>query len=129
MKTFTIAIQVSKEDLDELQHVNNVRYVQWIQDVAKAHWMQLAPEDILANYFWVVTNHNIDYKASAVMEDVISITTYVKESEGVISTRVVEMYNSETDKLIVRSETKWCLMDKKTGRPTRIPQHIKDIFN
>ncbi|MCJ7756968.1 MAG: thioesterase, partial [Gillisia sp.] len=31
---YEIGIKVTKEDLDELQHVNNVRYVQWIQDIA-----------------------------------------------------------------------------------------------
>jgi len=35
---YEMELKVTKEDLDELQHVNNVRYVQWIQDIAKAHW-------------------------------------------------------------------------------------------
>ena len=29
---------VSKQHLDDLNHVNNVQYLYWAQEVAKAHW-------------------------------------------------------------------------------------------
>lgn len=63
MKTFQFT--VTKEDLDELNHVNNIRYIQWIQDIAKAHWQQIATDDIYNSYFWVVRKHVVAYKASA----------------------------------------------------------------
>ena len=54
MESFEKLIKVTKEDLDELQHVNNVRYVQWVQDAAEAHWMSKASAQILEHYFWVM---------------------------------------------------------------------------
>ena len=129
MRSFTQTIQVAMEDLDELNHVNNVRYVQWIQDMAKAHWLSEAGDDLLNNYFWVVVQHKIDYKAPAVLYDYINLKTYVTDTKGVRSTRVVEMYNSETNRLIVKSETIWCLMSVKTRRPCKIPSEIKTLFN
>ena len=38
MTVFEVTHTVISDDLDDLLHVNNVRYVQWVQDIAKAHW-------------------------------------------------------------------------------------------
>jgi len=54
MQTYEKTIQVSKEDLDELNHVNNVRYVQWIQDIAKEHWQFKAPAIMKKGIIWYV---------------------------------------------------------------------------
>ena len=128
MRSYTHTIQVGIEDLDDLNHVNNVRYVQWIQDIARAHWISEATEDLLNDYFWVVLQHSIEYKAPAVLYDYINIKTYVTKADGVKSTRVVEMFHSETNALLVRSETVWCLMDSKSKRPARINEKIRDLF-
>ena len=29
---------VNKEHLDDLNHVNNVQYLYWAQEIAKTHW-------------------------------------------------------------------------------------------
>ena len=129
MDVFEYQITVTKDDIDELNHVNNVRYVKWVNDAAKMHWQKNTPSEINNNYYWVVLSHTIDYKSSAFLNDVIIIKTYVAKSEGVKSTRIVEMYNSKTDKLLVKSETIWCLIDAKTNGPTRITNEIASLFN
>lgn len=129
MQIFHKQITVSKADLDQLNHVNNVRYVQWVQDIAEAHWLKNATKDMLDNYFWVLVKHTIDYKGQAFLNDTIAIKTFVTVSEGVTSVRKVEMYNQSTKKIIITSETKWCLLDAKTQRPTRITPKIADLFN
>ena len=129
MQVFQKTITVSKADLDQLNHVNNVRYVQWVQDIAEEHWLKNATEDILSNYFWVLVSHHIEYKSQAVLEDVLMLKTYVSKSEGLSSIRHVEIYNSTTHKLVVTSETKWCLMSMENKRPTRIPEAIASLFN
>lgn len=129
MQTFTKTITVAKTDLDQLNHVNNVRYVQWIQDIAEAHWLQNATKNIQDNYFWVVVSHFVEYKSSALLNDIIEVKTYVTKSEGVTSTRVVEMYNKVNNKLIAKAETVWCLMSKTKQRPARITPEIASLFN
>ncbi len=129
MQIFEKLITVTKDDLDELNHVNNVRYVKWVNDVAKEHWLQNASEDICKEYFWVLISHNIEYKNSALLNDIIKLKTYVIKTEGVTSTRIVEMYHNKTQKLLIKSETKWCLMSSKTLRPTRINLEIVNLFN
>ncbi|WP_044398585.1 thioesterase family protein [Lacinutrix sp. Hel_I_90] len=129
MHTFTKTITVTKDDLDELNHVNNVRYVQWVNDIAKAHWLQSASTTIVANYFWVLVSHTIQYKRAAVLNDKILIKTYVVSSNGATSTRLVEMYNKTSNRLLATSETNWCFMSSQTQKPTRITEEVKALFS
>ena len=129
MQLFETQITVTKVDLDELKHVNNIRYVDWVNRIAKLHWEKNTSQEMRNNYFWVLLNHFIEYKRPAFLGDVIKFKTYVTKSEGVTSLRTVEMYNSNTNKLLAKSETKWCLMDANTNRPTRINEEIVDLFN
>ncbi|WP_396600871.1 acyl-CoA thioesterase [Algibacter sp. R77976] len=129
MSTFETSLVVTKAHIDDLNHVNNVHYVQWVQDIAKAHWQSKASEDIQAKYGWFLLSHFIEYKSAAVLNDTINLKTYIAKVEGVKYTRIVEMYNATNNKLLAKSETKWCFINLKTERPSRIPQEIVDLFD
>ncbi|CAN5517906.1 hypothetical protein BH10ACI1_BH10ACI1_25700 [soil metagenome] len=51
---------VPKSDIDEQNHVNNVAYVRWIQDVAIAHWKNAATSEMQENFTWIIVRHEID---------------------------------------------------------------------
>lgn len=129
MQIYETTIAVAEEDLDELNHVNNVRYVQWVQEVAKKHWLSKASEQITDNYFWIMLSHYIEYKHPALLNDVIKLKTYVIKSEGVISTRVVEIINNKTNKLLAKSETTWCFISSNTLKPVRITDEVIKLFH
>lgn len=128
MQTFEKTITVSKDDIDDLNHVNNVRYVQWVQDIAKEHWLTYATKDILENYSWFLVNHFIEYKSPALLGDQLLLKTFVSKVAGVSTIRHVEITNAKTNQLIVNSKAKWCLIDNKTQRPTRIIPEIDVLF-
>jgi acyl-CoA thioester hydrolase len=128
MLIFEKKITVSKEDLDARNHVNNVRYVQWVQDIAEENWTNNTSKIIRNTYYWVMLSHYIQYKAEAVLGDELQLKTFVTKAEGLRSTRIVEIYNLKTNKLLSSSETNWCLMSHKTHKPTRITQDIIDLF-
>lgn len=129
MQIFQKTIIVSEDDLDDLNHVNNVRYVQWVQDIAKEHWLAYASKSILDTYSWFLVNHFIEYKSEALLGDRLLLKTFVPKVEGVSTTRHVEIINAATEQLIVRSKAKWCLIDSKSKRPTRITEDIANLFN
>lgn len=128
MKTFELNIHVTSKDIDELHHVNNVVYVQWVQDVAKAHWESLAPKEVQDKYIWMVLRHEVDYRGQAKEGDVLMAKTWVAWSEGVKSERHVEIINKETGKVIAKAKTLWCLLDAQTKRPKRIESDITSVF-
>lgn len=128
MLIFEKIITVSTEDLDARNHVNNIRYVQWVQDIAEENWIDNTSSTIRETYYWVMLSHHIQYKAEAVLGDELLLKTFVTKSEGLRSTRIVEIYNQNTSKLLSSSETIWCLMSHETNKPTRITQEIIDLF-
>ena len=129
MKVLEKKILVSKNDLDDLNHVNNVVYIQWIQKIAKEHWEKLASNEILDNYYWVLLEHQIKYLYPALLDDKIRIKTYIDSTEEIKSSRIVEIYNNDTNRLLVNSRTIWCLINFKTNKPVRIPDEIRQVFN
>mgnify|MGYP000103129096 CR=1 FL=1 len=122
-------ITVAADDLDELAHVNNVRYLQWIQDISKEHWQILVSSEIQKNMVWVVMRHEIDYKNAAILHDELRIKTHIVSSRGATSIRAVEIVNTKTNTTIVRSRTQWCLLNSATFKPMRIPNNIIAIFS
>lgn len=127
---FEQTIKVTKDDLDELEHVNNVRYVQWIQDIAKAHWEKRAPEEMKKEFFWVVIRHEVDYKQQAFLEDELLLKTFIGDQTHVTSTRHVTILNlnKETGKVLVEAKSTWCLMNLETKRPFKITPQMLQIF-
>ena len=88
----------------------------------------MTTEAIHQSLIWVVRNHNITYHKSAVLGNTMLINTYIAKNQGPISTRVVEIKNKETDELLVKAVTEWCLLDAQTFRPKRVPEEIQALF-
>lgn len=125
---FEQRLKVENSHLDEQNHVNNVQYVQWVQDVAKAHWESRAPQEFQEKYFWIVVRHEIDYKQQAFLNEEILLQTYVSETSHVKSLRHVIIKNAKTQKVLVEAKTTWALMDKESQKPTKIAEELKKIF-
>lgn len=121
-------IEVTKEHIDELNHVNNVVYVKWIQDISREHWCDVLEPGLSRTYIWVVVNHFVEYKRPSLLGDTLIAETYIQNLEGSTSNRVVEFRNAKTNKIVVQAVTKWCLLDSDTKRPLRIPQEIMDLL-
>src|SRR5204863_6074547 len=62
--------------------LNNVVYLQWVQDAAAAHWGALAPAGARDQIAWVALRHEIDYLKPAVLGDEITVATWVGVAEG-----------------------------------------------
>ncbi len=128
-EVFEQRLIVLDEHLDEMNHVNNVQYLQWVQDIAKAHWEKRAKPEWLESYAWVALNHHIEYKKPAFLGDELLIQTQVKEFSWVKSHRLVRIKNAETEEVLTQASTTWCMLDRKTMRPTRINPEMSDYFN
>ncbi len=130
MKTeiFEYQFTVPKSAIDDMKHVNNVVYLQWIQDVAKKHWESKTDNTIRNLYAWVVLNHFIAYHNPAFENDIITIQTWIDHHKGVKSERHTKIINTTTGKTLVTAKTIWCLLHKETLRPTRITDEISTLF-
>ncbi len=118
--------KVEKNAIDGLNHVNNVVYLQWVNDISEKHWNILAGQEIKEKYLWVVLRHELDYLNQAFLGDEITVITWVGESSGVKSIRNVYVYKGET--ILLKARSTWCLLEMKTLRPTRIKEDILSLL-
>ncbi len=123
---FSHNFRVQKSDIDAHNHVNNVAYLRWIQDVAVAHWQTAASAQIQEDYTWFVLRHEIDYKKSAFENDDITATTWVGKATKIKCERFTEIKRGED--ILVESKSVWCLLDATTNKPTRITGELKELF-
>ena len=125
---FTHRVTARPDHIDELGHVNNAVWVQWIQEVALAHWYSVAALDHQDDYVWVVVRHEIDYLRAAFEGDVLTASTWVGEApKGARFERHME-FVGEDGKLRVRARTQWAIIDKASGRPIRVPPKVVQPF-
>ena len=82
MAPFEQQIEVTEAHLDKLQHVNNVQYLQWVQNIAGAHWQSLIEGKNDAFGLWVVRSHHIEYKRQAKLGDSLLVLTQVEITKG-----------------------------------------------
>lgn len=119
--------KVPQQAIDDLGHVNNVVYVDWIQEISKSHWEARTTPVQREEVFWVVLSHFIEYKAACFLGDVLVLKTWVDTIAGVKSERCVEIWRKADKQLAVKARTSWCLVDAKTKRPKRITTELDQI--
>jgi acyl-CoA thioester hydrolase len=125
---FQMAFTAAPEHIDELGHVNNAVWVQWIQQVAVAHWEAVAPQTHKDAYFWVVVRHEVDYLRAAHDGDRVTARTWVPDApQGARFDRFIEFSRAD-GKVCVRSRTQWAIIDKAAGRPIRVPADVVAPF-
>ena len=126
--TFALTFTARPEHIDELGHVNNAVWVQWIQQVAVAHWEAFAAPEHRDAFFWVVVRHEIDYLRAAREGDRLTARTWVGEApRGARFDRHVE-FTGEDGRVFVRARTGWAIIDRASGRPIRVPQQVVAPF-
>ena len=125
---FELEFTASAEHIDELGHVNNAVWVQWIQTIAVAHWHSVCDPAHHDAYFWVVVRHEIDYLRAAVAGDIVTARTWVGEApQGARFDRFME-FTGPDGKICVRAKTQWAIIDKALGRPVRVPTEVVAPF-
>jgi acyl-CoA thioester hydrolase len=126
---FTLPLSIAPADIDELGHVNNAVYLRWAQDIATAHWRARASEEMQARFLWVVTRHEIDYRAGLLLGDAVEARTWVGDAPaGALWTRHVAIVKIGAEKPAAQLKSDWCLIDAATRRVRRVPMEIVEKF-
>ena len=121
---------VPQSVIDENGHVNNVAYVQWMQDIAVEHYTAIGgvgpTQHVGAT--WVARSHLIEYLLPAFANEQIEIRTWIESYRRVRSLRKYEFVRMTDGKLLVRGETDWVFVDAQTGSPRAIPEDVIRVF-
>lgn len=128
---FSIRLHVAPQDVDELQHVSNVVYIRWIQDVAVAHSVSVGlslEEYRQRGAVFVVRRHEVDYLRPALSGDEVEVETRVVEVSPVTATRRTFIRRARDGQVLVQARTQWAYISTASGRPVRIPAEVLQRF-
>lgn len=126
---FTLPITPTAADIDELGHVSNLVYLRWVLEIATAHSASLgwghAEYRELGSVF-VVRRHEIDYVAQVLEGDALIGETWVDDWKLASCVRKTELRRG--DQVVARAATTWAMLSFASGRPTKIPDHLRALF-
>lgn len=123
----TIELVVPESVIDLNGHVNNVQYIQWMQDAAMAHSAALGwPQERYASIgrTWIIRSHTIAYLHSAYAGDHLTIHTWVAEFHKFRSLRKFKFVRQASDTTLAVAATMFIFCDLTTGKPRSIPPEI-----
>jgi acyl-CoA thioester hydrolase len=119
-------IGVLPADIDFMGHVNNARYLNWVQDAVLAHWHKLAPPEAAAKYLWVALKHEITYRKPAFLDDIVIASVVLEKVQGARS--FYETVIKRGEDVLAEVKSSWCCIDAVTLRPARIAADIQAYF-
>ncbi|HEX7005225.1 MAG TPA: acyl-CoA thioesterase [Trueperaceae bacterium] len=119
----SMGLTVSREDTDELGHVNNAVYLMWVDECCRAHVERLGmPLKSMMSFgvLPVVRRHVATYRSSAVPGDRVVVSTRVVRARGALATRHNEVRRDD-DELLVEVDTIGCGWTPGPAGPERRP--------
>ena len=128
---FRHLVTVGVDDLDEMNHVNNLVYLKWCLTAATAHSRQVGWSSERyheSGFGFVVRAHKIKYKIPALLDDEIEVKTWVASMEKVSSARRYQILRKSDGKRLAEAETTWVFVDLKTLELAKIPSEVRRAF-
>jgi acyl-CoA thioester hydrolase len=120
---------VTREDIDDFGHANNVVWVRWVNEAAISHSnaVGLPAERLQAmDVIWVVRKHEIEYLAPAFEGQTLRCTTWPAAVRGATSLRrSVFTYEG---RVLARAETIWALLHALNGKPRRVSSEFMAAY-
>jgi len=121
---------VEAREIDELGHVNNLRYLEWMLAAAVDHSNAVGwPAERYAalGHAWVVRSHAIEYLRPAFAADEVVVRTWVSEMGKVSSRRKYAILRAD-GLLLARAETLWVFVDRQRHTLDRVPAQLQAAF-
>ncbi|AOA59040.1 acyl-CoA thioesterase [Acinetobacter larvae] len=130
-QVFDLEINVEAKHIDALGHVNNVVYVQWMQDVATAHSEQLGlgvEQYVQLKHAMVAVEHHVQYRKAALQGDRLILRTWLSDLNALYSTRQYLFYRPQDRSVVFTAQTKWACVELATGRPKRMSPSFSQAY-
>lgn len=123
----TIDIKVRGYHLDLFRHVNNARYLEFLEE---ARWSFLENQGSLSllekkNYAFAVVNININYRRAAYLNEILQITTLVK-SIGIRSCVMHQLVTLKSaDTVIADASVTFVIVDTQAEKAVALEGELR----
>ena len=124
-------VDVVDAHIDLMQHVNNVHYLQWLENVAWDHSMALGmrPEDYTRlGHGMVVRRHELDYVAPALLGDRVLLATWIMGLDRLSLHRRYQFVRASDGATLFRGATHFVCVDIAGGRVRRMVPEFTAVY-
>ena len=124
-------IKVRGYHLDFYGHVNNARYLEFMEE---ARWAMLdahldLEELTRLGIIFVAVNININYRKTAALGEILEFYVGLKKIGSKSATLLQEARLKNTDTIVADAEVTFVLADAKTGKSVDITDELKTLLN
>ncbi|WP_138443472.1 acyl-CoA thioesterase [Sinomonas susongensis] len=143
---YQFPLQLRFGDVDSYGHVNNVRFLQFLED-ARVHWLReplpegvpgsgdgSGPESTMFDFvtsenFTLVGRHEIEYLAPLLYRPTpIVVNLWLTRLGGSSFDLGYSVAEADGSPLYAYAATSMVLVSRSTGRPVRVPQGLREAF-
>jgi len=126
----SIKIKVRGYHLDMYQHVNNARYLEFLEE---ARWDFIESKINLKEWMkrglgFVIANININYRKPASLNQVIEIQSQISKLNVKSATIEQKIYLEDSDTLVANADVTFVIVDVKTGKPVLLEGDLLEIM-
>lgn len=124
-----IKLPVRGYHLDGYNHVNNARYLEFLEEARWQYYDNMSREGLQKlDWAFVIVNINIDYKYPATLGDHLRINTEVARIGATSMTFQQDVFLNDTDTVVCAAKVTFVILDKSNGRPKAIEGELKQLL-
>ena len=125
-----IEIKVRGYHLDIYSHVNNARYVEFLEEGRWALFEDLAltKEAVERGYAFNIVNINISYTNEACLNEILILKTELKKYGTKSITLSQRIFRKSDGKQAVDADVTFVLLDMKTGKSVELDENLKKLI-
>ena len=126
-----MAVDVTDAHIDLMQHVNNVHYLQWLENVAWSHSTSLGmrQEDYTRlGHGMVVRRHELDYVAPALLGDRVLLGTWIVGLDRLSTHRRYQFVRESDGATLFRGATHFVCVEIAGGKVRRMIPEFTEAY-
>lgn len=126
-----LPVDVTESQIDLMRHVNNVVYLQWLEDVAWDHSVRLgmSPQDYTRlGHGMVVRRHELDYVLPALQGDRVLLATWIVSLDRISLHRRYQFVRESDGATLFRGGTHFVCVEIAGGRVRRMPAEFWSVY-
>lgn len=129
---FLTEVIVTEQDIDQLGHTNNTRYISWCEETAWAHSASLG---VTLEMFCqhrralAIRRNEFDYERATGAGDHLLIGTWIVDwGESMLKDRRFQIIRSSDGRTVSRGLMQFVCVDMDTGGPRRMPDSYAKAY-
>lgn len=115
---------------DMFGHVNNARYLEFLEETRWEWLNSINPNDLFLrkNQSFVVVSITIHYKWPSVLNDALIVTVELKHTTNKTATVRQTVTRKKDEKLIAEADVTFAVIDNATGRAVVLDDEMKNFL-